>query len=77
MNDLYEESDPQACTRDSIYGKSVPLTGMDFEQIGIVYPVSHISTLIKSAEKETSKVPSFLDFDNKSSVIKLLRAKLW
>lgn len=77
VNDLYEGKDPQACTRDSIYGKSVPLTGMDLDQIGIVYPVAHISSLMKSAEKETSKVPTFLDFDNKSSVIKLLRTKLW
>ena len=58
-------------------GTSIPLTAIPFEQIAIVYPLAHISVLMKRAESSESTVPTFLDFDNKSVVLKLLRTKLW
>ena len=60
-----------------VLGKSIPLTAIPFRQIAIVYPLAHISALMKRAEESEATIPTFLDFDNKSVVLKLLRTKLW
>jgi hypothetical protein len=52
------------------------LTAIPFEQIAVVYPVAHISTLMRLAEPHHSRLPTFLDFD-KSEFLGLLRTKLW
>ncbi|MFY9255011.1 MAG: hypothetical protein WAO83_16295 [Fuerstiella sp.] len=69
-------------SRDSA-GGSIPLTAIPFNQISLVYPVAHIASLLKQARPqiaataETESTPTFLDFDNKSIVLKALRTKLW
>ncbi len=61
-----------------LYGKSIPLTAIDFDEITLLYPVSHISALMRRAEPgPNASVPSFLDFNHKSEIIKLLRTRLW
>lgn len=60
-----------------VLGQSIPLTAIPFREIAIVYPLAHISALMRRAEETASKVPTFLDFDNKSVVLKVLRTKLW
>lgn len=67
---------------DPRYGKSIPLSAIAFEDISVVYPVGHISTLMRRVEEDQSgtksgKVPTFLDFENKSVVLKVLLTKLW
>jgi hypothetical protein len=69
------------------FGRSIPLMALSYDQIALVYPVAHISTLMhRAAEAEPAKktgaakevaVPSFLDFERRSIVLKLLRTKLW
>ena len=71
------------------YGKAVPLTAIALDEISVVYPVSHISSLLARASKEqggshsaaageddSMQLPTFLDFE-KSPVLKVLRTKLW
>ena len=74
---LDEESDP---FRDQ-FGKSIPLTAIAFDEIAVVYPISRIGNLLNQAKEESKadekQVPSFLDFDNKSLVVKILKTKLW
>jgi len=62
--------------RGDTYGKSIPLTAIPFEQIAVVYPVAHIGTLMRRAEPQHSRLPTFLDFD-KSEFLGLLRTRLW
>lgn len=65
---------------DGVLGTSIPLTAVSFSQIAIVYPISRISALLKHAEATKASdtgVPTFLDVNNKSVVLKLLRAKIW
>ncbi len=67
------------------FGRSIPLMAVSYDQIALVYPDAHISTLMhRAAEAEPSKkssdpsaIPSFLDFERRSIVLKLLRTKLW
>lgn len=63
---------------------TIPLTAVPLREIAILYPVAQIATLLKSARKVTAgdrgasqEVPTFLDFNNKSIVLKVLRTKLW
>ena len=63
---------------------TIPLTAIPLPEIAILYPVAQIATLLKSAHKATQgdrgvaqEIPSFLDFNNKSIVMKALRTKLW
>ena len=64
---------------------TIPLTAIPVSEIAMLYPVAHIAKLLKMAQRvtksehpETSdEVPSFLDFNNKSIVLKVLRTKLW
>jgi hypothetical protein len=62
--------------RSDAYGKSIPLTAIPFQQIAVVYPVAHIGALMRRAEQQQSRLPTFLDLD-RSEVLKLLRTKLW
>ena len=76
--------------RSGIYGKSIPLVALPFDEIAVMYPVSHIAALIGRAEAiraekggspaepqpSEKKVPGFLDLD-RSEIINLLRWKLW
>lgn len=66
--------------RDSLE-ESIPLAAIPFSQISVLYPVAHISELMRlgdstKGEQEESQLPGFLD-ENKSIVLKLLRTKLW
>ncbi len=65
---------------------TIPLTAIPVSEIAMLYPVAQIARLLKSAQhmtqggsgsSPTSEVPTFLDFNNKSIVLKVLRAKLW
>jgi len=66
---------------DPRFGKSIPLSAISFEDISVVYPVGHISTLMRRVEEDQSdksgEIPTFLDFENKSVVLKVLLTKLW
>lgn len=68
--------DVEASPRADAYGKSIPLTAIPFEQIAVVYPVAHIGALMRRAEKQQSRLPSFLDL-SRSELLNLLRTKLW
>ena len=70
-----KQKDPLLPKSDE-FGKSIPLSAVPFEQIVIVYPISHIRTLMERLQAEQKAIPSFLDFD-KSEIIQLLRTKLW
>jgi len=67
---------PQSPRRD-IYGKSVPLAAIPFDEVAVVYPVSQIGKMMRSLHREQKKIPNFLDFGNKSLILKILRTKLW
>lgn len=72
-----EESEPIEGT--------IPLTAIPVGEIAMLYPVAHIAELLKSAKRVTpngssdasSEVPTFLDFNNKSIVLKVLRTQIW
>lgn len=63
------------------FGKSIPLTAIAFNEIAVVYPVKPIGDLLKRISVETKatsqEIPTFLDFEKKSLVVKVLRTKLW
>ena len=64
---------------------TIPLAAVPVSEIAILYPVARIATLLKTAsglteaaeESGKSGVPVFLDFNNRSIVLKVLRTKLW
>jgi hypothetical protein len=64
---------------------SIPLTAIPVGEIAMLYPVAHIARLLKTAYRVRhgdrqitgSDVHSFLDFDNKSIVLKVLRTRIW
>ncbi len=72
-----ETEGPRIPDHDALLGTSIPLTAVSYAQVAIVYPISQITALLKNSERDESGVPTFLDFDNKSVVLKLLRTKLW
>lgn len=73
----YEEGKaPITATRD-IYGKSIPLVALNYGQVAVLYPISQIHKLMAVAAGEKKAPPSFLDFENKSLILKALRTKLW
>jgi hypothetical protein len=84
----FEDTPPDAPIRSALYGKSIPLAAIPYDEIAVMYPVSHIGALMRRAEemqstlppetqeKQEKKVPTFLDLD-RSEIISLLRAKLW
>jgi len=59
------------------FGGSIPLTAIPYSQIALLYPVARITALMKRAENTESQIPTFLDFDNKSVILQLLRKKMW
>jgi len=74
----YPSVDEPKMPRKDAYGKSIPLAAVPFSQISVVYPVGHISKMMKDLQKkENFNLPQFLDFDNKSIILKVLRTKLW
>jgi len=58
-------------------GGSVPLTAIPYGEITVVYPISRIRHLLQRVQEDPQTTPTFLDFQNKSIVLKLLTAKLW
>lgn len=61
---------------------TIPLTAIPLNEISLMYPVSRIADLLKTARKMggsavQAEIPTFLDFNNKSIVLKVLRTKLW
>ncbi len=80
---VHSDSSDDASASEPAEG-TIPLTAIPLREIAILYPVAHIATLLKSARKvtqgersTTQDVPTFLDFNNKSIVLKVLRTKLW
>jgi len=64
--------------KTDVYGKTIPLAAIDFSEMVVVYPVAQIGKMMaRLRPTPKSKLPSFLDFDNKSVLLKLLRAKIW
>ncbi len=78
------ESESEETDHDHAEG-TIPLTAIPVSEIAMFYPVAHIARLLKTAQRVThgdravsvGEVPSFLDFNNRSIVLKVLRAKLW
>ena len=62
---------------DNRYGKSIPLMAVGYDEVSVLYPVVHIHTLMQRAVEDKQSIPSFLDFNRKSVIVKLLRTKLW
>jgi hypothetical protein len=62
--------------REGLHGKSIPLMAIPYDEISVVYPVAHISALMRRAEQEERKRPTFLDL-NRSEIIQLLRTRQW
>lgn len=61
----------------SYIGGAVPLTAIPFGDITVVYPVSRIRHLLQRVQEDPQTTPTFLDFQNKSIVVKLLTTKIW
>jgi hypothetical protein len=70
------EHEPEVPRADA-YGRSIPLAAVTYDEILVLYPVAQIGKLMEELEREEKKIPRFLDVDDKSIVLKLLRAKLW
>ena len=58
-------------------GGAVPLTAIPYGEITVVYPISRIRHLLQRVQEDPKSTPKFLDFQNKSIVIKLLTTKIW
>ena len=43
----------------------------------MAYPVAQISKMMGRLKGKKSALPGFLDFENKSEVLKILRTKVW
>jgi hypothetical protein len=80
-----DESEKGDDDRSENRSDTIPLTAIPVNEIAILYPVAHIAKLLKSAQRVTqgerstsiSEVPTFLDFNNKSIVLKVLMTKIW
>ena len=68
FNDFLEEivmglCDPngkgESSPRSDAYGKSILLMAIPFEQMAVVYPVAHIAALMRRAEQQESRLPTF------------------
>ena len=84
MDKASQDHDVIEDAQDSLhqrFGKCIPLTAVAFSEIAIVYPVARIGNLLRQvnveAKADPQQVPSFLDFENRSVVLKALRTKLW
>jgi len=74
QDDVAEEAELDST---ELLGKSVPLSAISFEEIAVVYPVSRISALMRKVEEDQDRIPTFLDFENRSVIVKLLKTKIW
>jgi hypothetical protein len=82
---VQDESEKEDDDRSENRSDTIPLTAIPVNEIAMLYPVAHIAKLLKSAQRVThgdrshtmDEVPTFLDFNNKSIVLKVLRAKIW
>lgn len=78
-------SDTNPDSDDDPHEGTIPLTAIPVQEIALLYPVAHIATLLQSVKKvdrpeaKSGKedIPTFLDLNNKSIVLKILRTKLW
>jgi hypothetical protein len=80
VTDFTRNAEPgaDAAAGGELPGKAMPLAAVMLEQVMVVYPVAHIGELMKRASQSRgSRVPTFLDFNNKSEILKLLRTRLW
>lgn len=89
FSDFLEETvvrhvDHKELSGESEESATIPLTALPLAEIAILYPVAHIATLLRQAHREAgtsgggnSSVSGFLDFNNRSIVLKVLRTKLW
>ena len=73
----YQSEEPVQAPRRDFFGRSIPLAGIPFDQVAVVYPVNQIGKMMKALHSERHATPTFLDFENKSVVLRLLLAKLW
>lgn len=76
VNYCEPNGDGQSLAHGDIYGKSIPLTAIPFDQITVVYPIAHIGALMQRSLRQEQRLPTFLDL-NKSEIIALLNTKLW
>ena len=77
VRESYQSAEEPRLPRSDIYGKSIPLAAIPLNEISVVYPVGHIGKMMQRIEREQKTIPSFLDFDNKSLVLKVLRTRIW
>ena len=78
------ESEPEAEQSEHPEG-TIPLTAIPVSEIAMFYPVAHIAGLLKSAQRvspgnrpdSSTAIPTFLDFNKRSIVLKVLRTRLW
>lgn len=78
----YSKSGSETLPETELSASSIPLTALPYSEIVLLYPVARIAELLERTEHQaktagTESKPSFLDFDNKSIVMKALRTKLW
>jgi hypothetical protein len=66
----------QIAPHSDLYGKSIPMTAIPYDQVAVVYPMAHIGALIHRSGQERNTLPSFFDL-GKSEILNLLRTKLW
>ena len=72
----YRPEQESQSTRSDIYGKSIPLIAIPFEQVALVYPIAQIGKMMAQLHHEQQRAPSFFDFENKSLVLKILGTTL-
>lgn len=77
----YRQTEEGALPENDLSQRSIPVTAVPFDQIALVYPVAQITQLLRQSKASDAVnspgVPSFLDFDNRSIVMRALRTKLW
>jgi len=76
LKQYLHDREPEALHSD-FFGKSIPLVALPLDQIVALYPVAQMGRLMEELHREKRGVPSFLDFNDRSIVLRLLRAKLW
>ena len=68
---------------DQLYGKSIPLATISNDEIAVMYPVARITDMMRQVRQDgvdrdgEAAVPTFLDFQNQSVVLKILKTQLW
>jgi len=73
----YQSDETPEEPRSDVFGRSIPLAAIPFDEVAVVYPVAQIGRMMEDLERERKRIPSFFDLDNKSIILKLLRTKLW